>query len=153
MAKRPPLKCTKPVKQLATIDQLLAVGMKQGSAKKKDAIKKILHLVPGWRRQASSRGMSGGIEVAQMPQAPGQRGDKQSRRLAAIDQMLLAAIQQGPAKKREAINRILELVPDWTREDCWERSRQLRKKSGLDKSKGCCSNKAKKSRTRAGIPQ
>jgi len=44
-------KCTKSVKQLATIDQLLAAGMKQGPAKKKDAIKKILHLVPGWTRE------------------------------------------------------------------------------------------------------
>ena len=152
MAKGRARKCTKPVKQFATIDQLPAVGMKQGSAKK-DAIKKILHLVPGWRRQASSRGVSGGIEVAQMPEAPGQRVDKESRRLAAIDQMLLAAIQQGPAKKREAINRILELVPGYTRGDCWERIRHLRNNSGLDKSEGCCSNKAKKSRTHAAIPQ
>ena len=51
MAKGPARKCTKPVKQLATIDQLLAAGMKQGSAKKKDAIKKILRLVPGWTRE------------------------------------------------------------------------------------------------------
>jgi hypothetical protein len=62
-----------------------------------------------------------------MPRAQGRTGTKPSKQLAAIDQMLVAAIKQGPAKKREAINRILELVPGWTREDCWERIRHLRK--------------------------
>src|ERR1022692_1216780 len=52
---------------------------------------------------------------------------KCSKQLAAIDQLLIAGIKQGPAKKRDAINRILELVPGWTREDCWERIRHLRK--------------------------
>ena len=51
--------------------------------------------------------------------------------MAAIDQMLLAAIKHGPAKKREAINRILELVPDWNRGDCWKRIRHLRKTAKL----------------------
>ena len=64
-----------------------------------------------------------------MAKGPSQKCTKPGKQLAAIDQMLLAAIQQGPAKKREAINRILELVPDWTREDCWERIRHLRKTS------------------------
>jgi len=41
--------------------------------------------------------------------------------------MLVAGIKQGPAKKRDAINRILELVPDWRRGDCWQRIRYLRK--------------------------
>src|ERR1039458_8699025 len=50
-----------------------------------------------------------------MPNAPGPKGNKPSKQLAAIDQLLIAALKQGPAKKREAINRILELVPDWTR--------------------------------------
>ncbi len=62
-----------------------------------------------------------------MPRAQGQTGTKSSKQLAAIDQMLIAAIKQGPAKKGEAINRILELVPDWTRGDCWQRIRELRK--------------------------
>ena len=47
--------------------------------------------------------------------------------MAAIDQLLIAGIKQGPAKKREAINRILELVPEWNRGDCWQRIRYLRK--------------------------
>src|SRR5271166_5864555 len=62
-----------------------------------------------------------------MPSAPGRKGNKPSKKLAAIDQLLIAGIKQGPAKKRDAINRILELVPGWTREDCWERIRYLRK--------------------------
>ena len=59
-----------------------------------------------------------------MPRAPGQKGNKPSKQLAAIDQLLIAGIKHGPAKKRDAINRILELVPGWTRGDCWQRIRQ-----------------------------
>src|SRR6516162_7452671 len=77
-----------------------------------------------------------------MPEAPKQRRDSTRRRLAAIDQMLLAAMQQGPAKKREAINRILELVPNWTRGDCWRRIRQLRKHLASNESE--CSVKARR---------
>ena len=62
-----------------------------------------------------------------MPEATKQKGDKESQRLAAIDRMLLAAVQQGPVKKSAAINRILELVPHWTRGNCWKRIRYLRK--------------------------
>jgi len=59
--------------------------------------------------------------------AQGSRESKDSKRLAAIDQLLIAGIKQGPTKKREAINRILELVPEWNRGDCWQRIRCLRK--------------------------
>jgi hypothetical protein len=76
---------------------------------------------------------------------PKQSGGKESRRLAAIDQMLLAAMQQGPTKKREAISRILELVPNWTRGDCWNRIRQLRKNSELADLRERPSSKAKNS--------
>ena len=62
-----------------------------------------------------------------MSSAPGQKRNKAGKRLAAIDQLLIAGIKQGPAKKREAINRILELVPEWRRGDCWQRIRHLRK--------------------------
>jgi len=62
-----------------------------------------------------------------MPSAPGQKGNNPSKQLAAIDRLLIAGIKQGPAKKREAINRILELVPGWTRGDCWRRIQHLRK--------------------------
>src|ERR1017187_7569939 len=50
-----------------------------------------------------------------------------SRQLAAIDQLLIAGIKLGSAKKREAINRVLELVPEWTRGDCWQRINELRR--------------------------
>jgi hypothetical protein len=66
-----------------------------------------------------------------MPRAQGQKGNKSSKQLAAIDRLLIAGIKQGPAKKRDAINRILELVPEWTRGDCWQRIRKLRKTSEL----------------------
>src|SRR5271157_4225701 len=54
-------------------------------------------------------------------------GNSGSKQLAAIDQLLIAGIKLGPAKKRDAIKKILELVPGWTREDCWRRIKELRK--------------------------
>jgi hypothetical protein len=69
-----------------------------------------------------------------------------SRSLSAIDHLLIAAIKQGPAKKREAINRILELVPHWTRENCWRRIKQLRNKPELAVPKACHPDKTKKPR-------
>jgi len=62
-----------------------------------------------------------------MSGAPEQKGNRTSKRLAAIDQLLIAGIKQGPAKKSDAINRVLELVPEWKRGDCWHRIRHLRK--------------------------
>src|SRR5271165_2723962 len=56
-------------------------------------------------------------------------GNSGSKQLAAIDQLLIAGIELGPAKKREAINRVLELVPEWTRGDCWKRINELRRKA------------------------
>ena len=44
-------------------------------------------------------------------------GNSGSKQLAAIDQLLIAGIKLGPAKKHDAIKKILELVPGWTRED------------------------------------
>jgi len=49
------------------------------------------------------------------------------RLLPAIDQLLIAGIKLGPSKKNEAINKILKLVPEWKRGDCWRRIRQLRR--------------------------
>src|SRR5271157_1527651 len=66
-----------------------------------------------------------------MPKAQGKTGTQSSKQLAAIDRLLIAGIQQGPAKKRDAINPILELVPGWTREDCWERIGYLRRTTKL----------------------
>src|SRR5271157_5717669 len=62
-----------------------------------------------------------------MPKAQGQKGNKPSKQLAAIDQLLMAGIKLGPAKKRDAINRVLELFPELTRGDCWWRIKQLRR--------------------------
>ena len=53
------------------------------------------------------------------------------RLLPAIDQLLIAGIKLGPGKKHEAINKILHLVPEWKRGDCWRRIRQLRKTAAL----------------------
>src|SRR5271166_977828 len=64
-----------------------------------------------------------------MPSAPGPQGNKASKQLAAIDQLLIAAIKQGPAKKCEAIKKVVQLVPGWTRADCWKRIQRLRKKN------------------------
>ena len=68
-----------------------------------------------------------------------------SKQLAAIDQLLIAGIKHGPAKKRDAINRILELVPEWTRGDCWQRIRHLRKTPELAALEERHPAKAKKS--------
>ena len=80
-----------------------------------------------------------------MPSAPGQKGNNPSKQLAAIDRLLIAGMKQGPAKKREAINRILELVPDWTRGDCWQRIRHLRKTPELAALEERYPDKARKS--------
>jgi len=62
-----------------------------------------------------------------MPKAQRQKGNESSKQLAAIDQLLMAGIKLGPDKKRDAINRVLELVPEWTRGDCWQRIKELRR--------------------------
>lgn len=49
------------------------------------------------------------------------------RLLPAIDRLLIAGIKMGPSGKRDAINKVLELVPEWTRGDCWRRLRHLRR--------------------------
>ena len=87
-----------------------------------------------------------------MPNAPGPKGNKPSKQLAAIDQLLIAALKQGPAKKREAINRILELVPDWTRGDCWQRIRELRETIQPAARLERAPDKAKRSARPAPIP-
>jgi hypothetical protein len=46
---------------------------------------------------------------------------------SAIDRLLIAGIRVGPAKKRDAVNKVLELVPEWKRGDCWQRIRLLRR--------------------------
>jgi hypothetical protein len=88
-----------------------------------------------------------------MPRTPEAKGHKSSKQLAAIDQLLIAGIRLGPAKKREAINRVLELVPEWTRGDCWQRIRDLRKTPELAELEKRLLGKAKKSRDAAATPR
>jgi len=57
----------------------------------------------------------------------GNSTNKNFRWLPELDRLLIAGIKGGPAAKREAINRILELVPEWNRGDCRQRIRYLRK--------------------------
>lgn len=69
-----------------------------------------------------------------MPNSPAQKGrdtETNCRWLSAIDDLLIAGLKLGPAKKRDAINQILRLVPQWTRKDCWTRIRHLRRTSVL----------------------
>jgi len=47
--------------------------------------------------------------------------------LPAIDRLLIAGMKIGPAGKSAAINKVLQLVPEWTRGNCWRRLRQLRR--------------------------
>jgi hypothetical protein len=51
--------------------------------------------------------------------------------LPAIDRLLIAGIKIGPNGKSAAINKVLQLVPEWNRGDCWRRIRQLRNNSEL----------------------
>src|SRR6266540_4548578 len=53
------------------------------------------------------------------------------RFLPVIDRVLIAGLKLGPAGKHEAINKLLQLVPEWKRGDCWRRIRQLRRTSVL----------------------
>jgi hypothetical protein len=82
-----------------------------------------------------------------MPNASGRKGNPDGKRLAAIDQLLMAGMKLGPAKKQEAVNKVLALVPEWTRLECWQRIRHLRntpKLVALDERRP---DKAKKSGT------
>lgn len=69
--------------------------------------------------------MLGAVEQVRNPSAIN------PRLLPAIDQLLIAGIKLGPNKKHEAINKILKLVPEWKRGDCWRRIRQLRRTPAL----------------------
>ncbi len=69
--------------------------------------------------------MLGAVEQVRNPDAIN------PRLLPAIDQLLIAGIKLGPNKKHEAINKILKLVPEWKRGDCWRRIRQLRRTPAL----------------------
>ncbi len=49
------------------------------------------------------------------------------RFLPVIDRVLATGLKFGNAGKHAAINKVLQLVPEWRRGDCWQRMRRLRK--------------------------
>jgi hypothetical protein len=59
------------------------------------------------------------------------------RFLPAIDRVLITGLRLGPAGKHQAINKVLQLVPEWKRGDCWRRIRQLRRNSETPKLQLC----------------
>jgi hypothetical protein len=59
------------------------------------------------------------------------------RFLPAIDRVLITGLRLGDAGKHQAINRVLQLVPEWKRGDCWRRIRQLRRTSQVSSLSLC----------------
>lgn len=85
-----------------------------------------------------------------------ERGRINARWLSAIDRLLKAGIQFGPKVKSNAVNKVLELVPEWTRGDCWRRLRQLRRMAelaGLNKPAGGGSPTRRSSPRRTAYPR
>jgi len=46
--------------------------------------------------------------------------------LPTVDKLLVDGIKK-PKTKRAAVDKVLQLIPEWTRGDCWRRIRQLRR--------------------------
>jgi len=59
--------------------------------------------------------------------------EEKSRWSPELDRLMIAGIKHGPAEEKNAINRILQLVPKWNRADCWRRIRYLRNKGEVAK--------------------
>lgn len=57
----------------------------------------------------------------------GKKVDGKFRWLPELDRLLIVGTKHGSAAKCEAINKILKLVPELTRGDCWRRIRHLRR--------------------------
>jgi hypothetical protein len=85
-----------------------------------------------------------------------EKDDKSSEKLPWLpefDRLLIAGIKRGPAMKKEAINKILQLAPHWTRGDCWRRIKELRraaKRAALEERHPA---KTKKSREAPAAPR
>ena len=75
-----------------------------------------------------------------MANTPGQR-NKQSkinfRWLPELDRLLLIGMKHGPAGKHDAINKVLQLVPELTRGKCWQRIRYLRRSAERAAREAC----------------
>jgi hypothetical protein len=64
-----------------------------------------------------------------MPAAAVAKAKINPRFLPAIDLVLITGARLGTMGKKQAINKVLQLVPEWRRGDCWRRIRQLRRTS------------------------
>ena len=65
--------------------------------------------------------------------------------LPEFDRLLIAGIKHGPTMKKDAINKVLQLAPHWTRGDCWQRINELRRAAKRVALKERPAAKAKKS--------
>lgn len=63
------------------------------------------------------------------------------RFLPVIDRVLIAGLRLGLAGKHQAINKVLQLVPEWKRGDCWRRIRQLRRSAAIPGLSSCTPEK------------
>jgi len=61
----------------------------------------------------------------------GNKAKKKFRWLPELDRLLIVGVKRGPAAQHDAINKVLKLVPELTRGDCWRRVRHLRRSSEL----------------------
>ncbi len=57
------------------------------------------------------------------------KSNKTLQWLPEFDRLLIAGIKHGPTMKKDAINKVLQLAPHWTRLDCWKRINELRRKA------------------------
>ena len=61
----------------------------------------------------------------------GNKAKKKFRWLPELDRLLITGVNNGTAARHDAINKVLKLVPELTRGDCWRRVRHLRRSSQL----------------------
>ena len=73
--------------------------------------------------------------------------------LPEFDRLLIAGIKHGPAMKKEAINKILQLSPHWTRGNCWQRIKELRRAAKRSAAEELPPAKTKKPRQAAAAPR
>jgi hypothetical protein len=68
-----------------------------------------------------------GFVMGTAPISKENKGKGKFRWLPELDRLLIVGIKNGAATKHDAINKILNLVPELTRGDCWRRVRHLRR--------------------------
>ena len=97
-----------------------------------------------WTGAADGRSTPARSEVVAMPASPAGRNTQEKinpRFLPVIDRVLNTGLKLGPAGKHEAINKVLQLVPEWKRGDCWRRIRQLRRSTAIAGLPSCSPEK------------